>query len=68
MKRISDFKLVEKEDFGNAVFLRLRSPESLPDIDPGQFAQVQVNDSPTTYLRRPISIHDVDREHNEISL
>ncbi|MBR4146265.1 MAG: dihydroorotate dehydrogenase electron transfer subunit [Bacteroidales bacterium] len=68
MKRITDFELIEKEDFGNAVLLRLRSQEPLPDIEPGQFAQVQINDSPTTYLRRPISIHDVDRDRREISL
>ena len=67
-KRITDFKLSEKKDFGNAVMLRLRSSEPLPDIAPGQFAQVQVVDSPTTYLRRPISIHDVDFDRHEISL
>lgn len=67
-KRITDFKLSEKKDFGNAVMLRLRSSEPLPDIAPGQFAQVEVKNSPTTYLRRPISIHDVDFDRHEISL
>lgn len=68
MKQIADFKLVAKRDFGRSVLLRLRSDKALPDIVPGQFVQVRVDGSPTTYLRRPISIHDVDFQQNEISL
>ena len=34
---------------------------------PGQFAQLRVDGSKDTYLRRPISIHDLDVSHNEIS-
>ena len=68
MKQIADFTLVEKECYGNAVLLQLRSGQPLPDIAPGQFVQVRVDDSPSTYLRRPISIHDVDRDNHTISL
>ncbi len=68
MKQIVDFKLVEKRDFGRSVLLRLRSGQSLPEMLPGQFVQVRVDGSPNTYLRRPISIHDVDSAQNEISL
>lgn len=68
MKQIADFTLVEKECFGNAVLLRLRDEQPLPEIAPGQFAQVRVDGSPSTYLRRPISIHDVDTLKNEICL
>lgn len=68
MKQIADFTLVEKECFGNAVLLRLRSGQPLPDIAPGQFVQVRVDDAPNTYLRRPISIHDVDRNDQTVSL
>ena len=67
-KQIADFKLVEKQDFGRSVLLRLRSEQPLSAIQPGQFVQVRVDDSPSTYLRRPISIHDVDFQKNEISL
>lgn len=67
-KQIADFKLVEKQDFGRSVLLQLRSEMALPDIQPGQFVQVRVNGSPATYLRRPISIHDVDTKQNEITL
>lgn len=68
MKQIADFTLVEKACYGNAVMLRLRGEVPLPEIAPGQFVQVRVDGSPSTYLRRPISIHDVDTGENEISL
>lgn len=67
MKRILDFTVVGKEDFGRASWLRLKADEPLPDMAPGQFAQVLVEDSPKTYLRRPISIHDVDETAREVS-
>ena len=68
MKQIADFTLVGKEPYGASVLLRLRNSQPLPEIAPGQFVQVRVDGSPTTYLRRPISIHDVDASNNEISL
>ena len=68
MKQIADFKLIAKQDFGRSVLLILRSLQPLPDIMPGQFVQVRVDGSPSTYLRRPISIHDVELEQNEITL
>ena len=68
MKQIADFTLVEKRDYGRSVLLRLQSQQPLPDILPGQVVQVRVDGSPSIYLRRPISIHDVDFEQNEITL
>ncbi len=68
MKQIADFKLVEKQDYSRSVLLRLRSEHPLPDIQPGQFVQVRIDGSPSTYLRRPISIHDVDLQRKEVSL
>jgi dihydroorotate dehydrogenase electron transfer subunit len=67
-KQIADFKLVEKQDYGRSVLMRLRADQTLPEIAPGQFVQVRVEGSPSTYLRRPISIHDVDFKQNEITL
>ena len=48
--------------------LILTSNEKIPEILPGQFAEVRVDGSPTTFLRRPISIHYVDYELNELWL
>jgi dihydroorotate dehydrogenase electron transfer subunit len=46
----------------------LTSTEKLPEILPGQFAEVRIDGSSTTFLRRPISIHYVDYELNELWL
>jgi len=48
------------------VLLKLTSSNTLPDMLPGQFAEIRVDGSPTTYLRRPISINYVNKELNEV--
>ncbi len=48
--------------------LVLTSPDKLPPILPGQFVEVRVDGSPATFLRRPISVHQVDYERNELWL
>ena len=68
MKQITNFRLVAKQDFGKSVLLQLHSATALPEIVPGQFVQVRVDGSPSTYLRRPISIHDVDFRRNDLAL
>ena len=50
----------------NYALLKLTSAETLPEMLPGQFAELRVDGSPTTYLRRPISINYVDRAKNEV--
>jgi len=51
------------------VLLRLTDPEQpLPEMLPGQFVEIRVDYSPTTFLRRPISINLVDRSTNELWL
>ena len=46
--------------------LKLTAPETLPEMHPGQFAEIRVDGSPATFLRRPISINYVDRGKNEV--
>ena len=48
--------------------LKLRSEQELPEMHPGQFVQIQIENSSETFLRRPISIHYVDPAKNEIWL
>ncbi len=68
-KRIEDFTVTENiRETDDLFLLKLRSPEALPEIVPGQFVQVLVEGSDTTFLRRPFSVHDVDRKSNIISL
>ena len=51
------------------VLLKLTPTEGLlPEILPGQFVEVQVKNSPSTFLRRPISVNFVDYEANQLWL
>ena len=50
------------------VLIRLTDGKPLPEMVPGQFVEVRVDGSPSTFLRRPISINFVDREKNELWL
>ncbi len=70
MRKIcEDFLVQASEQLSDRHWLmRLRSSSELPEMHPGQFVQVHIDDSPSTYLRRPISINMVDYERNEILL
>ncbi len=50
------------------VLLRLTSETPLPEMLPGQFVEVRVDETPSVLLRRPISIHYYDKEANELGL
>ena len=50
------------------VLIRLTDDKPLPEMLPGQFVEIRVDGSPTTFLRRPISINFVDHEQNELWL
>lgn len=71
MKKMLDFVVRSNEQLNEKNNLLRVSPlnnEPLPEMKPGQFVQVLVENSPTTYLRRPISINFVDTEANELWL
>lgn len=68
-KRIEDFKVIEnKRIISDFYVLEIEGSGKIPEIKPGQFVQVRVDGSPETFLRRPISIHDVDYKRNTIRL
>lgn len=50
------------------VFIKLTDDKPLPEMLPGQFVEVRVDNSPSTFLRRPISINNVDYDRNELWL
>lgn len=52
----------------NHALLVLTDKNQLPEMMPGQFVEVQVRGSETTFLRRPISINNVDYDANELHL
>lgn len=50
------------------VLIKLTDDKPLPEMLPGQFVEVRVDNTPSTFLRRPISINNVDYDHNELWL
>ena len=48
------------------VLIKLTDDKPLPEMLPGQFVEVRVDNSPSTFLRRPISINNVDYDKNEL--
>lgn len=71
MKQIRDFIIKENRKLHDMYSLLRLTPSDgldLPEIRPGQFVQVAVDGSKTTFLRRPISVNLVDRDANELWL
>ena len=50
------------------VVLTVQHPDKMPDMQPGQFVELRVDKGENTFLRRPISIHDVDFKYNTMKL
>ncbi|MDR0732602.1 MAG: dihydroorotate dehydrogenase electron transfer subunit [Dysgonamonadaceae bacterium] len=69
-KYIADWTVKENILFngGEYCLLKLGFEKKIPKILPGQFVQVLIEDSSTTFLRRPISVHFVDKKKNELWL
>lgn len=67
-KYILDLQVVEvSRPHERYVLLKLTDPNGLlPEMMPGQFAQLRVDGSATTFLRRPISIHYMDSTLNQV--
>ncbi|MCX6283188.1 MAG: dihydroorotate dehydrogenase electron transfer subunit [Bacteroidetes bacterium] len=70
MKKFAhDFQVVGNTRLNTRHFiLELKAAVPLPEILPGQFVQVLVHNSPSTFLRRPFSIHFVDYSTNTLRL
>ena len=69
MKFVNNWIVKENNQIHKSyALLKLTLDTEIPQIFPGQFVQVRVNNSPSTFLRRPISINFVDRKKNELWL
>lgn len=67
MKEMTNFKVVDRQQLGKQYFtLTLEHPGKMEKIEAGQFMEVEVAGAKDVFLRRPISIHDV--EDNKIKL
>lgn len=68
-KYILDMTVVENQRLGDKhIMLKLTDKTRLPEMRPGQFVEVRVDGSSSTFLRRPISIHNYEQERNELWL
>jgi dihydroorotate dehydrogenase electron transfer subunit len=68
-KYILDLSVVDNRRLNHEyVVIDVTHSEKLPEMRPGQFVEVRVDGSPTTFLRRPISIHDYNPKTNVLSL
>lgn len=66
-----DFLVKENIQLNQTYFLIKLTPkngEIMPDMEPGQFVEVLVENSPKTFLRRPISINFIEKETNQLWL
>lgn len=71
MNKMLDLVVTENNTLNNnycLIKLTTTDNSKLPDMQPGQFVQVRVDNSATTFLRRPISINFVDHTTNELLL
>ena len=70
MKQVKDFKVTHSQHYNDLYSLIRVTPADgshLPEMDPGQFVQIAV-ETPGVFLRRPISVNDVDTESNTLDL
>lgn len=68
MKKIQEFKIKEYQWLNDSSYIVvLESSEPIPEIKPGNFAELEVPNASDVFLRRPISVLDVNHEHNTLS-
>jgi dihydroorotate dehydrogenase electron transfer subunit len=68
-KRIESLKVIDNKPLKKDFFIiELESSRKLPEMKPGQFVQARIDGSQETFLRRPLSIHDVDFVRNTFRL
>ena len=68
-KYVLDLRVTSVEPLSERYLLLVATNPAglLPEMYPGQFAQLRIDESKETFLRRPISLHRVDYERNEVS-
>ena len=56
-------KLLKKEKLNHDIFkISLEAPEIVVDAKPGNFIEIRVSNQVEPFLRRPISIYNMDKE------
>lgn len=69
LKRTESLLLLENRRVTDEYFvLKLQAGSIVEEIRPGQFVQVKVENSSSTFLRRPISVYDIDTAARTLDL
>ena len=69
MSFLVDAVVLKQEQVGPGFYrMEILAPEIVQKAEPGQFVHLQVNKALEPLLRRPISIHNVDREKGTLKL
>lgn len=71
MKKLMDFRVVHNTQLSEKYARLIVTPTGylpLPPIQPGQFVQIAIPGSKSTFLRRPISVNYVSRDNRELHL
>jgi dihydroorotate dehydrogenase electron transfer subunit len=68
-KEVKNLVVTENLSLNTTNFLiTLQSSETLPQIVPGQFVNIEIKNTSEIFLRRPFSVFEVDYSHNLISI
>lgn len=68
MKQIQDFRVKEYKWLNtNSYIIELGTDQEIPDIKPGNFAELEVPNSSDVFLRRPLSIFDYHSEKKTLT-
>jgi dihydroorotate dehydrogenase electron transfer subunit len=68
MKKVEDFIVLNHKWLNYKTFIiDLEAKGPIPDINPGNFAEIEITNSPKVFLRRPFSVYDVNPSANTLS-
>jgi autonomous glycyl radical cofactor GrcA len=63
-----DGTVIKNEWVTKSYFKMTLAFDIMPEIKPGQFAELRIDQTPTVFLRRPISLHDIREDKKELDL
>ena len=63
-----DGTVIKNEWVTKSYFKMTLAFDTMPEIKAGQFAELRIDQTPTVFLRRPISLHDVREDKKELDL
>jgi dihydroorotate dehydrogenase electron transfer subunit len=68
MKRVEDLIIMKTHWLNYKTYvIELEGDKKIPEIQPGNFAEIQIGNSSKVFLRRPFSIYDANYDSNTMS-